>query len=211
MQDRALVTRNALIRAAADVFARRGYAAASMSDILSQASVTKGALYFHFRSKEDLAHAIFAEDLRFAKMDGPSSGSPLQDLINASHAFATAIQTDSVARASVRLAVELTFAEGEEPPGYGTWERGVTTLLERAEALGELAPGISPKSAANVIVGSFTGLQLVSEAKSHRTDLHTTLVAWWEVLMVGLASAAVAPTLDPAGRQPPDSPAGAPG
>lgn len=200
MQDRALLTRQVLICAAADVFARRGYAAATMADILDEAGVTKGALYFHFRSKEDLARAIFAEDLRFADVNSKADGSPLQNLINLSHDFATALCTDPLARASVRLAIELTFAQGEEPTGYGTWARSVTTLLMRAQEQGELAAEVIPTVAANVIIGSFTGLQLISEARSQRADLHATLVTWWRVLIVGLAAPGVAATLTPEGR-----------
>ena len=211
MQDRAVLTRQTLIVAAADVFARRGYAAATMADILEAAGVTKGALYFHFRSKEDLAHAIFAEDLRFADADAQSSGSPLQDLIDLSHAFATALQTIAVARASVRLAIELTFTPGEEPTGYATWQGAATTLLERAQEHGELAPGVVPAAAANVVVGSFTGLQLLSEATSHRADLHTTLVDWWRLLIAGLASPSVLPALVPEGSHAPLEAAARPG
>lgn len=203
MQARAVLTRQTLVCAAAEVFARRGYAAATMSDILDAAGVTKGALYFHFRSKEDLAHAIFSEDVLFADTDAlPSGSSPLQDLIDLSHAFATALQTNAVARASVRLAIELTFAPGEEPTGYVTWQGAVTALLERARQHGELAVGTDPASAANVVVGSFTGLQLLSEATSHRADLHTTLVDWWRLLVPGLASPSVLPTLAPEGSRP---------
>ena len=199
MQDRAVLTRQTLISSAAEVFARRGYAAATMSDILDEAGVTKGALYFHFRSKEDLAHAIFSEDLRFADADAQSSGSPLQDLIDLSHAFATALQTNAIARASVRLAIELTFTPGEEPTGYATWQGATTTLLERAQENGELAADVTPISTANVIVGSFTGLQLLSEATSHRVELHSTLTDWWRLLIPGLASESVASRLSPGG------------
>jgi AcrR family transcriptional regulator len=206
MQERAALTRHTLIDAAAEVFARRGYAAATMSDILKEAGVTKGALYFHFRSKRDLANAIFSEDLRFADTDARSSGSPLQDLIDLSHAFATALQTNPVARASVRLAIELTFSPDEEPTGYATWQAAATTLLERAQAKGELAAGVTPASAANVVVGSFTGLQLLSEATSHRVDLHSTLVDWWCLLISGLASQSVVATLAPHGSRSRDAP-----
>jgi AcrR family transcriptional regulator len=49
-----------LIKAAANVFAHKGYAGATTEDISRLAGVTKGALYFHFKSKED----IFLEVLK---------------------------------------------------------------------------------------------------------------------------------------------------
>ncbi len=57
-QLRAEQTRATIITAAADLFDRHGYESTSLSDIVAHARVTKGALYFHFAAKEDLAHAI---------------------------------------------------------------------------------------------------------------------------------------------------------
>ncbi|MEK8171459.1 helix-turn-helix domain-containing protein [Streptomyces sp. M19] len=54
-QERAIRTRNEILRAAATVFNEFGYDAATIAETLTRADVTKGALYFHFQSKEDLA------------------------------------------------------------------------------------------------------------------------------------------------------------
>lgn len=59
-QDRAIRTRHTILVAAASVFEERGYQAATITDILTTAGVTKGALYFHFQSKEDLAYGVMA-------------------------------------------------------------------------------------------------------------------------------------------------------
>jgi AcrR family transcriptional regulator len=47
-------TRERLIAAAEDVFARKGYAAASVEEIAATAGYTIGALYAHFTSKQQL-------------------------------------------------------------------------------------------------------------------------------------------------------------
>jgi AcrR family transcriptional regulator len=57
-QERAVRTRRAVVEAAAAVFAEHGYAAATIAEILERADVTKGALYFHFGSKEALARGV---------------------------------------------------------------------------------------------------------------------------------------------------------
>ncbi|MFD6749883.1 TetR family transcriptional regulator, partial [Streptomyces anthocyanicus] len=54
-QDRAIRTRQTILDAAAQVFEKQGYQAATITEILKVAGVTKGALYFHFQSKEELA------------------------------------------------------------------------------------------------------------------------------------------------------------
>src|SRR3954454_24421904 len=66
-QLRAEQTRAAIITAAADLFDRHGYESTSLSDIVAHAKVTKGALYFHFAAKEDLARAILQLNATAAK------------------------------------------------------------------------------------------------------------------------------------------------
>ena len=59
-QERARRTRAAIVEAAAIEFAKRGYSAASVNAILENSHATKGAMYFHFESKEELARAVLA-------------------------------------------------------------------------------------------------------------------------------------------------------
>ncbi len=51
-------TRLAILEAAVRIFARSGISAATLDDIASDAGVTRGALCWHFRSKDDLLAAI---------------------------------------------------------------------------------------------------------------------------------------------------------
>jgi AcrR family transcriptional regulator len=55
---RRALTRNALIDAAAEVFAKRGFHAASLDEIAEVAGFTRGAIYSNFGGKEDLLIAV---------------------------------------------------------------------------------------------------------------------------------------------------------
>jgi AcrR family transcriptional regulator len=57
-------TRELLLRAAETIFVRDGYEGAELGEIASLAGRTKGAIYGHFKSKEDLFIALFAERTR---------------------------------------------------------------------------------------------------------------------------------------------------
>lgn len=50
--------RREILDAAAQVFARLGFARARMDDIAQEAGLSKGTLYLYFRSKEDLIQAL---------------------------------------------------------------------------------------------------------------------------------------------------------
>jgi AcrR family transcriptional regulator len=52
------LTRTALLDAAADVFAKRGFHAASLEEIAENAGFTRGAIYKNFENKEDLFFAV---------------------------------------------------------------------------------------------------------------------------------------------------------
>lgn len=59
-------TRAQVMRAAARLFAERGYDAVSVREIVAAAGVTKPALYYHFGSKEGVALAIMRDFMRDA-------------------------------------------------------------------------------------------------------------------------------------------------
>jgi AcrR family transcriptional regulator len=59
--ERTEATRSRLVATARRLFAEKGFAGASTEEILSEASVSRGALYHHFPSKTDLFQATFEE------------------------------------------------------------------------------------------------------------------------------------------------------
>jgi AcrR family transcriptional regulator len=63
-QERSETTTRALLVAATDLFAARGFAATSLDEILRAAGVTRGALYHHFDSKTALFAAVVEDQER---------------------------------------------------------------------------------------------------------------------------------------------------
>jgi AcrR family transcriptional regulator len=59
MAERVEETREALISAARELFGERGFAAVGTEEIARSARMTRGALYHHFDSKEDLFRAVY--------------------------------------------------------------------------------------------------------------------------------------------------------
>jgi AcrR family transcriptional regulator len=53
-------TRAEILEVAAEMFTERGYEATSLREISERLGITKAALYYHFRSKEDIMRALIA-------------------------------------------------------------------------------------------------------------------------------------------------------
>jgi TetR/AcrR family acrAB operon transcriptional repressor len=71
-------TRERIIASAARVFGQKGFQRASLDEVAADAGMTKGAIYWHFKSKNDLFFAMLDE--RFRQHTGPLMGD-LQSLI----------------------------------------------------------------------------------------------------------------------------------
>src|SRR5215475_3294510 len=62
--------RDAILRAAIDVFADRGYFNAQVADVARAAGVAAGTVYLYYRSKDDLLISIFERGMRDALAEG---------------------------------------------------------------------------------------------------------------------------------------------
>jgi AcrR family transcriptional regulator len=189
-QERAQRTRDTVLRAAGEAFAEKGFLGTSMADIFARAGVTKGALYFHFSSKEELAFAVITtgEELGNVVVQEVLAGDapPLQKLIDISIRWAAYIQTDPIVRANVRLIVEQGTYSRDMPNSYDPWEQVASHLLKEAQERGELERSVDVKALAEFIVAAFTGAQIVSYATSGYKDLVRRVENMWQLLLVGL-------------------------
>ncbi|MFD3839065.1 ScbR family autoregulator-binding transcription factor [Streptomyces sp. NPDC058642] len=168
-QDRAIRTRQTILLAAAKVFEERGYQAATISEILAAAGVTKGALYFHFPSKEHLADGVLHEQDH--RLPIPDRACKVQQLVDTVVLHAYRLQTDPMVRAGVRLSLDQQ-AQGLDRSGpFRHWSEVGVELLEKAQAQGELLPHVVPAETADALVGAFAGVQAMSQALCNYQDL----------------------------------------
>jgi TetR/AcrR family transcriptional regulator, fatty acid metabolism regulator protein len=80
--------REAILRAAIDVFAARGFFNAQVADVARSAGVAAGTVYLYFRSKDDLLVSIFERTMREAIEEGRACVAPLSDPIEQLRAVA---------------------------------------------------------------------------------------------------------------------------
>ena len=71
--------RDAILRAAIDVFASRGFFNAQVADVARAAGVAAGTVYLYFESKDDLLVSIFERTMREAIAEGRAAVAPVRD------------------------------------------------------------------------------------------------------------------------------------
>lgn len=123
-----------LERAALRVFARRGYAAATVRDVAREAGVAQGLLYNYYRGKGDLLAAVFRRsmgdvDASFAAAAGDAPPAErLARLVRAAFAVVRAHLPFWQLVYGVRQQPDVVAALG---PGLHAWTEGVRAALER--------------------------------------------------------------------------------
>ncbi|MET9799699.1 ScbR family autoregulator-binding transcription factor [Streptomyces sp. NPDC006368] len=192
-QERGIRSKRSILEAAADVFGERGYDAASTNEILARAGLTRGALYHHFPSKEAIAAALV--EAQSEALLVPDQPVKLQAVIDLTLGFAGRLQYDKVLRASVRLVVEQSSFSTPAQTPYNQAVTVIEELLLQADRQGELLPGTDLPEVASTLVGSFTGLQVMSQAYSNRRDLPARVSALWRLILPGLAAPGMLPRL----------------
>jgi TetR/AcrR family transcriptional repressor of nem operon len=155
-----------LLRTAAAVFAERGYRATTQNDLIAASGLTKGAFYFYFRSKRDLALAVIADQhgrwlvrVRDRVLTQPTPTAQFRALVPAMlDLVATEPQAWSITRLTRELALDDTIADEVRAPTL-QWIVVVADLVRRGQAAGELRTDLDPHQLATVLVGAFDGLK----------------------------------------------------
>ncbi|MFI5614927.1 ScbR family autoregulator-binding transcription factor [Amycolatopsis sp. NPDC051903] len=190
-QARAEQTRLQLLEAAAELLHRDGYAATSMVDIARQAGVTKGGLYFHFTSKDDVcdevqaaAVAVLADHVRWIDRRITAPPPSLRRLAELSRALMHWLGADPKVGASFRLAREMGAKDVRFVVFVRAWLAEVRRYVAEADEAGELSAGVLPDMASLLVVVLCVGLESVvgSGAVPADIDLERTLTELWRVI-----------------------------
>ncbi|MDQ3768351.1 MAG: TetR/AcrR family transcriptional regulator [Actinomycetota bacterium] len=131
-------TRRALLDSARALFAQRGYADIGTEEIVRQARVTRGALYHHFRGKEDLFRAVFeeinAELGERAARGAMAEQDPWEQMRTGAHAFLDACLDPAVQRIALLDAPAVlgweTSRELDKQAGLGIAEAVIGAAME---------------------------------------------------------------------------------
>lgn len=205
-QSRSENTRSYLVRSAAELFDRNGFSGATLEDVSRAAGVTKGAFYFHFSSKDELAGAIQAEAcamLRESVYRSMRDERPeLQSLIDLTHELAGWLENETVVRASLRTARECGHRGAPFLDFYLDLHSAVEAMLRSAQRAGDLNDRVSLDHASTLVLTVYAGTEMLWWSGIRHGGVRDSIREMWSLLLPGLAAERVLGKLDPSGTPP---------
>ncbi len=108
--ERGARTRAQIVAGAGELFAERGFVATSIGDVVERVGITKGAFYFHFDSKAQLAQEVVEGYRRFLRTlqreAAAAESEPIRQVAPVLLPLARSFQTSHISRATTRLLEE---------------------------------------------------------------------------------------------------------
>ena len=162
------ITRDKILDAAFQEIYRNGFQSASLSSILASTDLTKGALYHHFPTKNDLGHAVIDEVIRSgldAMVLAPlrETDDPIETLLDLIRQ-----KSDRTTLESVTLGCPLNNLMQEMSPlddGFKQrlnsilteWQAAFTSALKRAQKQGRVRKDVDCRAAALFLLSAWEG------------------------------------------------------
>ena len=165
-------TRERLLQAAFREIYRSGFQGAGIDAILAATNVTKGALYYHFDSKDALGHAVVEEIIAPSLRDKwlrplRRGADPIDTLIGI-------VQATSVRPEDVRGGCPLHNLAQEMSPLderfrkrleklFHQWQEGTATALLRGQSEGTVRRDLDARETASFLIAMYEGYVLLAK------------------------------------------------
>ncbi|MCC6607335.1 MAG: TetR/AcrR family transcriptional regulator [Anaerolineae bacterium] len=178
------------------VFAEKGFAKASMNDIVRASGLSKGGVYWHFKSKDELIAAIFdhffVEQLALLDVMLAGDGTAVAKLTQ----LAT-LTGQSVAAMASQFPSPLEFyalASREEglqstlQTHFQNYQTKIAALVDQGIAQGEFR-SVDSQATAKTIIALFEGVLLIWAISPELVNLETQVETAVQLLLQGLQTA----------------------
>jgi TetR/AcrR family transcriptional repressor of nem operon len=172
-------TRQQIVRQAAPLFNQRGFAGASMQNVMDATGLEKGGLYRHFASKQELAAEAFRYTLDQAMHARTHHLAEIPNSVDRLRHMAKAFaETPSPVPGGCPLMNTAADADDTNPQlhalareGVRAWKQRIVAIVESGIADGEILPATDPARLANLIVSTLEGALMITRLERTREAL----------------------------------------
>ena len=196
-KEEAAVTRATLLKTALSVFSAKGYAAATLEDVAKAAKVTRGAIYWHFKSKADLYNTLISEfsarGTAVVQQAVAEGGTLIEILRRIFVRVCTLIEEDR----EIRAVMELTLFKTGLDPDLQTGRkkqiesgnallRGITEAMSQGIAQGVLRNDMDPADMARAFIAFENGAIQLWLLSPRSFSLKSSAESFADILVAGL-------------------------
>jgi TetR/AcrR family transcriptional repressor of nem operon len=189
-----MTLKNTIIYESLRLFSLKGFLSTSIDDIMKAANTSKGGLYNHFSSKEELFHAVLSEarkiwrEKTLYQLD--QTDKPIEKLIRLLMNYRDRYLKDShdfpggciFVTLSVELDDQRPHLARELNKGYIRLKAMIRRLLDQAQAAGELSGAIDTQALTEMIFSGMLGASVMYGMDKSATNLDQTINSLIEYL-----------------------------
>jgi TetR/AcrR family transcriptional regulator, fatty acid metabolism regulator protein len=152
--------REAILRAATRVFARKGFFNSKVSDIAAEAGIADGTVYLYFKSKDEVLHSVFdramAEFIAEGRRELEPIESPVEKLrkIAELHLERLGADRDLAIVFQVELRGSTKFMQEFSAAGFAEYLDIIKRTIEEGQKSGEFRADIKPITCAKILYGA---------------------------------------------------------
>jgi len=196
-KEEAAVTRATLLKTALSVFSAKGYSAATLDDVAKAARMTRGAIYWHFKSKADLYNTLVQEvsarGAAVVQQAVAEGGSLIEILRRVFVRQCALIEEDKEARAVMELALFKTGLDPELQAGRkkqleagSALIAGIADAMRQGVAQGVLRKDTDLADMARAFIAFENGVIQLWLASPKSFSLKASAGAFADILIAGL-------------------------
>jgi AcrR family transcriptional regulator len=198
-QERARITRERVLDAAAVEFAAHGFTGASVNKILAASGRTKGAFYFHFPSKDAIGRAVLDEArARYEAIARPWQGrtdDPVASLSGLIDDVTAELTIDPVLQAAIQLGIESEHIFDTAFRASQSWEIVALELAQVAYEKRILVKPFTPERLVRSLVTMIAGQYLIAHLMDSAAAVHAGYIEARSIVLTAM-------TIDAASRTP---------
>jgi AcrR family transcriptional regulator len=188
-------SREQLMAAAIDCFARLGYQGTTIDRIARDAGVTKGAVYYHFRDKEELLFEAVKDRIGGFEQQVLEEVSPAQDALDNLRHVVDACFFHATVSNHRRFIITLMIEALDTNPRLSAEFRNIlrrmraflVSVVRRGQQRGTLRVDVAAEAAAAIIVGGIIGAEVQHYQDPEEIDLRRVLDTLVEQLTAWLS------------------------
>jgi TetR/AcrR family fatty acid metabolism transcriptional regulator len=186
--------REAILRAAVKVFARKGYFNSKVADVASEAGIADGTVYLYFKSKDEILHSIFDQAMEAFIAEGKKELAGINEAearlrrIAEMHLERLGADRDLAVVFQVELRGSIKFMQEFSAAGFADYLDIIRKTIEDGQRTGVFRDDVKPIVGAKILYGALDEMVTNWILSKKKYDLPPMAAEVLKALLGGMAA-----------------------